>query len=173
MQLKQKSLAFLAKQHVGINAANNEIVNNMRKAVDGVAAGEPWCACFVQYLAKRVDDWFAELGLAPEATILNTLPQTESTQSMWHRALAAARSDWPKVGSVVVWRLKENESLGHCGIVVAISDVAITTVEGNTSFAGAAGATEIERNGHGVWQKNRPNGAIPGFDRLGYIDVWG
>jgi hypothetical protein len=172
MQVKQKSLAFLAKQHVGINASNTEIVNNMRKAVDGVAAGEPWCACFVQYLAKRVDEWFADLGLAPEATTLNTLPQTESTQSMWYRSIAASRSDWPTVGSVVVWRLKENESLGHCGIVIAVTDIAIVTVEGNTSFAGMAGATELERNGRGIWQKTRPLGNIPGFDKLGYLSVW-
>ncbi len=173
MQLKSKSLAFLAKQHIGIIASNTDIINNMRKAIDGVAAGEPWCACFVQYLAKHVDDWFSLLGLAPESMLLNTLPRTESTQTMWNQASAAARSDLPSVGSVVVWRLKENKILGHCGIVIAVTDAGITTVEGNTSFAGALGATDAERNGHGIWQKTRQLGAIPGFDRLGYINAWG
>ncbi len=170
--LKPLALAFLAKQFVGVNASNLEIVNRMRKAVDGVADGEPWCACFVQYMARQVDDFFAELKLQPEATLLQNLPATESTQSMWYRAIAGTKKDWPSVGAVAIWRLKSNESLGHCGIVVAVTDSGITTVEGNTSMPGVGGS-DAERNGRGVWLKTRANGTIPGFDRLGYVCPWG
>ncbi len=172
MTMKPLAFAFLAKQMVGINASNTEIINTMRKAVDGVASGEPWCACFVQHLAAETDQFFVELGMEPESTILNNLPKTESTQAMWYRAMQAVKHDWPAVGSVVVWRLKENQSLGHCGVVVEVSDTGIVTVEGNTSFPGVAGS-EAERNGRGIWTKTRKDGQIPGFDKLGYLRPWG
>jgi hypothetical protein len=173
--LKPKALAWLARQLVGINAnGNSEIVNKMRRAVDGVSAGEPWCACFVQYCAREVDDLMRELDLQPDATFLHNLPATESTQALWHKSMAATHALEPSVGAIVVWRSQSHPEFGHCGIVVRVEDGAIITVEGNTSMPGAsAGSTESERNGRGVWKKTRLAGSIPGFDRLGYILPWG
>ncbi len=170
--LKPKAFAFLAKQLVGIDASSSDIVNRMRKAVDGVASGEPWCACFVQHCARETDDFFRELGLQPESSFIQALVKTESTQALWNNAQQPQRHLQPSIGSVVVWRLKSNQALGHCGIVAEIGDDHIVTIEGNTSMPGII-TSEAERNGRGVWQKRRLGGMIPGFDLLGYLQPWG
>lgn len=174
--LKPRALVWLAKQLVGINAnGNSEIVNRMRRTVDGVSAGEPWCACFVQYCAREVDDLIRDLEIEPDATFLHNLTRTESTQALWHKSLMATRSPTPSVGAIVVWRQQSHPEFGHCGIVTRVQDNGdIVTVEGNTSMYGASsGSTESERNGRGIWSKPRLAGGIPGFDRLGFILPWG
>lgn len=174
--MKNKALVWLAKQLVGINAdGNSEIVNKMRRTVDGVAAGEPWCACFVQYCAREVDDLVSTLELQPDLNFLHCLVATESTQMLWNKAMEATKAAEPSVGAVVVWRSQTHPEFGHCGIVVEVMpDGDIATIEGNTSMPGASsGSTESERNGRGVWRKVRLAGSIPGFDKLGYLRPWG
>lgn len=174
--LKPKVMSWLARQLVGINAnGNSEIVNKMRRAVDGVSAGEPWCACFVQYCAREVDDLMHELEIQPDATFKHNLVATESTQALWNRAIQGTKSAGPSVGAIVVWRQQSHPEFGHCGIVTEVMENGdIATIEGNTSMPGASsGSTESERNGRGIWRKVRLAGSIPGFDRLGYIRPWG
>lgn len=168
---KQRALAWLAQQFVGVTEQGNaSIVNKMRKAADGVAAGEPWCVCFLQHCSREVDELFELLQL-DERHVLQGLAKTESTQALWNDAPERMRRADPVVGAIVVWRLLSEPSRGHCGIVTEVSDDRIVTVEGNTSAV--AGTSEAERNGRGVWEKRRAGGDIPGFMRLGYLLPWG
>lgn len=158
--------ARVARNMVGVNASNTEIVNRMRRVVDKVASGEPWCVCFVQWCAEECDAIAGDFGLDTK----HALAATESTQLLWSMTPVPERSDKPVAGSVAVWRSNANADQGHCGIVLAVSGAEVLTVEGNTSATG--GSSDAERNGHGVWTKRRVNGQIPGFALLGYILPW-
>ena len=165
---KQAAMAWFARQLVGVNEnGNSAIVTRMRKFVDGVASGEPWCVCFVQFCAGEVDELFGAINL-PSGPAL--LAKTESTQQLWKDANPATRSPLPQPGNIVVWRLNADPTRGHCGIVIDASAESVVTVEGNTSAVAAS--TEAERNGRGVWCKRRENGDIPGYTRLGYLNPW-
>lgn len=163
--MKLAAIAWLAKQLIGVNEQSSAAVNRFRRAVDGKATGEPWCACFVQYLAGEIDSLFIEMGM-PAAAKHELFP-TESTQTLW--AHAKHVSTKPVVGSLVVWRSKLDPSRGHVGIVIAVSADGIMTVEGNTSAPGTPGS---ESNGRGVWRKTRFKSEIPGFTLLGYVLPW-
>lgn len=163
--MKTAAIAWLAKQLIGVNDKSVAAVNRFRKAVDGKASGEPWCACFVQHLAREIDALFLEMGLT--ASQAHTLHPTESTQELWKHAKIVSTT--PVVGSLVVWRSKADPTRGHVGVVIAIGPDGIMTVEGNTSEPDTGGS---ESNGRGVWRKTRFGGNIPGFDRLGYIVPW-
>lgn len=163
--MKRAALAWFAKQLIGVNEQSSAAVNRFRKAVDGKATGEPWCACFVQYLCAEIDVLFVEMGMP--ASTKHMLFPTESTQQLW--ATAKNVSTTPIVGSLVVWRSKADASRGHVGVVIATGPDGIMTVEGNTSEPGVAGS---ESNGRGVWRKTRFKSTIPGFDLLGYVLPW-
>jgi len=167
---KQLMLAWFARQLVGITEQGNaQIVNKMRKASDGVAAGEPWCACFVQHCAREVDELDEILHQVCQRR--QSIPNTESTQALWNNAEDNTRRMAAEIGSVAVWRLQGDPTKGHCGIVVEAGAGYVVTVEGNTSATGET--TEAERNGRGVWEKRRIGGNIPGFELLGYLLPWG
>lgn len=163
--MKAAALAWLAKQLIGVNDKSIAAVNRFRRAVDGKATGEPWCACFVQHLAREIDVLFNEMGLT--ASQQHTLYPTESTQELWRHAKIV--SSTPSVGALVVWRSKSDATRGHVGVVIATGPDGIMTVEGNTSEPGTAGS---ESNGRGVWRKTRFAGQIPGFELLGYVLPW-
>ncbi len=163
--MKLNANAWLAKQFIGINDNALSVVNRFRRATDGKAAGEPWCVCFVQHLAREVDHLFVDMGMT--AAVAHSLPVTESSQVMW--AQAVNKSATPIVGAVIVWRSKANPLKGHAGIVIANGPDGLLTVEGNTSEPGVTGS---ESNGRGVWRKARFGGDVPGFDRLGYVLPW-
>ncbi len=173
MNSRQLALAHLARSFVGVNSSNSEIVNRIRKASDGKATGEPWCACFVQWAVREIDGFAVDFGLQLRAQMLFN---TESTQELWTRSAPELRRQAPEVGAVVVWRVDADHSRGHCGIVTEVEGVdsvggTVHTVEGNTSATG--GSTEAERNGNGVWTKRRIGGKIPTMTLLGYLLPWG
>lgn len=172
--MKQAALVRVARNMVGVNASNTEIVNRMRRATDNKAEGEPWCACFVQWAVREVDAIALELGAPVNADGAQRLPPTESTQQLWASSLLTMRSANPTPGTIAVWRLDKDHSRGHCGIVVGTgTNGEVVTVEGNTSMAGASGGnSEAERNGNGIWVKRRAAGVIPGFTLLGYLRSW-
>lgn len=168
---KESALVRIARNMVGVNASNNDIINRMRKATDNKAEGEPWCVCFVQWAAREVDSLVIDL-CGEIHSPRHTLPVTESTQALWKGAPTVMRSPIPLAGKVAVWRLDKDHAKGHCGIVLGVGgDNTVLTVEGNTGAT--SGATEAERNGNGVWMKRREGGAIPGFTLLGYLSPWG
>lgn len=95
-----------------------------RKAVDGVAQGEPWCCAFVQYCAHAVALRYGASSM---------LYPTELCYTMWEKTPKECRLEQPIPGSVVVWNYP-GTIRGHTGIVVGLAkDGYIHTIEGNTS----------------------------------------
>lgn len=148
-------VTWLASQFVGVREFGHNagpVVERFQKAVDGRATGEPWCACFVQYVVRE---------LAPVIASTPALFATESTQLLWAHTPTSARVA-AEPGAIVVWRSKAKPLTGHCGIVSRVDGDDIVTIEGNT------GAGD-QREGDVVAVKHRIGGQIPGFELLGFL----
>lgn len=173
---RRRMLARVATNMVGVNSSNTEIVNRMRRVVDGEANGEAWCVCFVQWGVREVDALLAEAKEQSQA-LVHRLPLTESTQRLWALAPDDMKTTKPEIGAIAVWRSIADPMKGHCAVVTATVGYGdgppdVFTVEGNTSATG--GTSEAERNGNGIWPKRRlKGGQIPGFVLLGYLLPWG
>lgn len=98
--------------------------------------GQPWCACFVSWCMMKA------FGLDTASRLLQHWP------FVYCPTLAGKTSNkTPKVGSVVLFF--RSGAYAHTGIVTAVTDSTITTIEGNTS-----GASGIVPNGGGVCKKS-------------------
>ena len=95
--------------------------------------GYPWCACFVFWCFKQA---------AVALNRSNPCTRTASVITHWdltsgRKILAAdARLDHSKVRPGMVF-CKTHDRHSHTGIVCAVTDVGIVTVEGNTNKAGS------------------------------------
>lgn len=131
-----------------------ETVEMFQRAVDGRAFRESWCACFCFYC------------------LINTggtdLFMSEHCLTVWNKSPRELRIPKPRPGCLVIWQF-EGTASGHMGIVKALmSDTQMLTVEGNTS-----GASHIERNGGGVYLKQRAIRPVTGRMRLkGFLYPW-
>lgn len=166
-------LKFEAYRWVGVKESrgNNdgELIRMFQSQI-GRAEREPWCLSFVQYCVNQVVALSRQAGLE----IKTTLPETEHVRSMWNWTLDEFKSDYPKGPiSVVCWG-KKGTSSGHTGLLVASNtgtqgDVYLKTIEGNTRNPGASDGFS-EREGDGVYVRQRAWGGFGDFEQLGFID---
>jgi hypothetical protein len=99
-------------------------VNVFRKATDGVADGEPWCAAFVQYCVSAVSIRHGvDISLYP----------SELCYTIWKNTPKQFRLDEPIPGSIIIWNYP-GTTQGHTGIVLRRMENGklIKTIEGNT-----------------------------------------
>lgn len=99
-------------------------VDVFRKATDGVADGEPWCAAFVQYCVSAVSIRYGiDISLYP----------SELCYTMWKNTPEQFRLEHPMPGSIIIWNYP-GTLRGHTGIVLRrLSDPnMVKTIEGNT-----------------------------------------
>jgi uncharacterized protein (TIGR02594 family) len=122
-----KEVVKEATKWVGVHETKGrpgEAVNVFRKATDGMAEGEPWCAAFVQYCVSAVSIRYGvEIALHP----------SELCYSMWLNTPKQFRLEEPLPGSIVIWNYP-GTTKGHTGIVLSRLDKPnfIKTIEGNT-----------------------------------------
>lgn len=134
------------------------MVDDFRKAIDGVDSGEPWCAGFVGYCIGKILEKYG---------VKSSLCLSESCIDMWEKNKSNQIED-PRPGLLIVWKLKGSRS-GHIGIVEMMTSAStFKTIEGNTSPT--PGTPEEERNGNGVFEKNRHVGDMGAFALLGFLD---
>lgn len=167
MTTRQK-IVEIARSLIGVKEEGGDnqggTIEKFQKAVDGKAAGEPWCCCFVQFCVKTVD---ARLDKS------NVLPQTEHCVTLWNQTPSKARYRDPEIGFLAVWEEFKNgrpTGSGHVGIVVeVVDDKRMKTIEGNTGPG-----VGIEREGDGVYEKNRASTRVEAgsLRLLGFIDPW-
>lgn len=154
-----KALLDTAKSFLGVHeeGGNNHgaMVEEFQRAVDGKAAGEPWCMCFVQYCIREAE----RLSI-----VHSRIYRSESCLDVWEKSPANMRLTKPEPGAIAIWN-RVGTRQGHTGIVVAIrSPEVYITIEGNTT-----NGQEIEREGAGVWLKYRSVRATRLFRPMGWI----
>lgn len=132
MTTLQKELVKEAERWVGITETSS--IDVFRKAVDGNANGEAWCAGFVQYCCVRVRD-------RTGADI--TLPVSELCTYIWDNTPKEYRLVDPEPGAIIVWK-RHGSDKGHIGIIDKIvpgelgDKAMLETIEGNTTSSGRA-----------------------------------
>jgi hypothetical protein len=171
---RPRALAWFAKQWVGFTEHGGpnkgQAVERFQRAVDGKAEGEPWCLGFVFYCIAATEELSEELT---QATLpKNNLVVSEHVMTAWKRAPTLARVAAPELGTIAIWNhLKDGEPTdsGHAGIVVGLLDAKrFETVEGNTSRPGGD-----QREGDGVYIKERTTDGLPGLRLLSFLRPWG
>jgi uncharacterized protein (TIGR02594 family) len=129
-------------------------VEMFQRAVDGVAAGEPWCMAFVQFCIKKIEEQYKIQCLVFKSEHCMTV-FSKSQQKIVKK---------PQAGDLVIWRFG-NTMNGHVGIIEnVLSDGRLQTIEGNTSDS-----QSVDRNGDGVFRKNRSATGSDSMKVVGFI----
>lgn len=143
----------VARTQIGtVQAANGSNPYGRAYGMDRVA----WCAQFVWWC-------FREAG---GSALIHPKTAYTPTSAQWHRD----RRQWgttPRVGALVYfdWPGDGVDRISHIGIVEAVEQGAIVTIEGNTT-SGTAGD---QRMGGGVWRRRRAlNSSIVGYGYPAY-----
>lgn len=159
--MSSQKLIEVARQFVGVREQGGPnrgpLVEEFQKAVDGVAAGEPWCMAFVQYCVQKV-----EAATGKPAHIF----RSEHCQTVWRQTKADFRFHEPLPGDIVIWRMGLSFN-GHTGIVCKVVGSSIFTIEGNTG-AGLG----VVREGDGVYERVRSLHGDGSMKVLGFIRPW-
>ena len=132
--------------------------------------GEPWCAAFVFYRLRQagralntyLPRTFNPRGYTP------TWKNWAVDNDLWIPVGTAKNAPIHllRVGDAALFYFASMNRIGHIGIVTAVHDWGVETVEGNT---GPDAGQSVERNGDGVFRKKRTwaqLGAKGGFARL-------
>ena len=122
---------------------------HVRKYLSSVGINFPasWCMAFVYWCIDEV---------CKSKGVKNTLPKTGGVLRFWNEAPAEIRVQVPKVGDIFI--MDFGKGLGHTGIVIAMDQTFIYTIEGNTNASGS-------REGIEVCYKQRPRNKIKGYVR--------
>jgi hypothetical protein len=158
--LIQVALEYEGVSEIGGDNEGQQI-EEFQRAVNGVASKEPWCMCFVQ---------FCILKAVKLSGRLSRIYKSESVIETWMKSPRLMRRTEPEPGFIVMWQVG-TKPIGHCGIVLSTlkEDQTFQTIEGNTGVG-----PQIERNGDGVYEKNRnryPKGGS--MSLLGFLDPFG
>lgn len=121
MSVSSSTVIGIAERDVGVTESPPG--SNRGKRIDEMAAnwgtwmlGQPWCG-------SALHDWYKRAGFPIAAN-----PGHPSTQVMWDRARAnGTLTSTPVPGCAIVW-----EGI-HTGLVVAVGDDVVHTIEGNSS----------------------------------------
>lgn len=141
-ELSQKKVIYEAESYVGMQEIKgnlgwtSEAFENKMESV-GWKSGHAWCCYFAEMVWSSVYDNTQEL-----AGIFDSLFSGSSTKT--YRQFEEFGWNVGKVpvpGSVVIWRhVKDGKASwkGHTGIVKAVHDAYMDTIEGNTNDAGSS-----------------------------------
>lgn len=127
----------------------------------GWELGAPYCVAFDGAI---VADCLSKLNVKPDTFVAAWTAHVMTNVRMLKKR--AMLSVYPQIGSVWLARFSGTDS-GHAGIVCAITDRYITTIEANTVKPGVGGDA-AQRAGDGIWirifsQKGRGKLQTQGF----------
>lgn len=132
----------VAESQIGVreSGANRGATVERYQRVAGGSPGQPWCMYFVQWCALRA---------ATACGCSNPVrPVTGHVLTFWGATPAAHRFNVlaARAGDILIFDFGGGR--GHTGVVTAVANGILTTVEGNTNGTGS-------REGDGVYRKAR------------------
>jgi hypothetical protein len=143
-----------------------QLVELFQRSVS-IAKGDPWCAAFVFFCLDAVEK---------QAKVLDpNYPRSNAFKSghcltIWNRTPESKRVTGKDAvpGDLVVWN-KRGTTQGHIGVLLKNNhNGTFQSIEGNTSNSDG-----FDRDGGGVYLKNRLIGGYGVNDLLGFIRVFG
>lgn len=153
-------LVEVAKRFIGVKEKGDNRgpeVEAFQKALDGKAAGEPWCMAFVQYCILEVEK---------ARNTKSKVSKSEHCLTVWNKSPKELRLKEPEVGCLIIWQFG-NTSSGHVGIVTKVNKNTVETVEGNTGDGSG-----VVREGDGVYARRRSKLGSQKMKVLGYLKVF-
>lgn len=117
--------------------------------------GQPWCVCFLWWVFHHAGEGSAFFAGAKTASC--------GTLYRWYKeqGQTVAKKD-VQPGDIVILNFSGTADTQHCGLVIAVDGIYITTIEGNTSDAMS------QSNGGAVCKKTRYPSQIVGVCRPVY-----
>jgi len=168
-ELKKRLLIREAQRWEGIKEVGGDnkgqVVEMLQKAVDGKAQGEPWCLGFAQFCIQQIDLEFDAIMMCSSNHA--NLPATEHCMTLWNGVDHIKQTQTPEPGCLVVWAFGDTGN-GHIGIVTEVNGDTFKTIEGNTSDGAG-----INREGNGVYSRERKLTSGENFKIKGFIKPWG
>ena len=129
--------------------------------------GKAWCVTFINaMLNKTLEPNIAKQVLGLKGFVTGTESSRDAYMAMnaWHDAKSGYV---PKPGDQIFYNLRhmKGRNVDHVGIVERVENGIIYTIEGNTSNSPVAGNPAKERDGEGVFRKER---RLTSKDIVGY-----
>ena len=152
-KLIDESSKWIGVHEKGTNSGPE--VQMFQRYVDGKALQESWCLCFLQYCLGQIET---------REKIRTKVFKTEHVMTLWNKTPPELRSPRPKEGCIVVWNYVGTPS-GHCGIISKVHPTKIETIEANTSKG-----SEVEREGDGIYKKERSLNPRGKMKIVGFLD---
>lgn len=152
MTLQQKALEIAITQ-IGVQeqphgSNKGPEVNEYLKSVD-VPQGNSWCMAFIYWCFNQA---------AGKMSVKNSLFKTGSVMKQWEmRKVTFGVYNFPQPGDIFIQ--DHGKGLGHTGIVEAVHDESLDTIEGNTNDDGS-------REGYEVCRRKRARGKVVGYLRF-------
>lgn len=153
--VKMFLLTALAANGVSEIGDNRGPLIELFQSTIGKPEGEPWCMSFIQSCVAYVESFGFKSAVFPSEHCL-----TVWTNSTTRRPIE------PTAGDMVIYRLGDS-TRGHAEIITAVNARTYSTIGGNTSDS-----AEIEREGEGVFQKERLRGGYKTMRELGFLRVF-
>ena len=117
--------------------------------------GVPWCVIFLWWCFREAGEAAAFFGGAKTASC--------GTLLRWYQGQGqTVPVSKVKAGDIVILNFAGTQDTQHCGLVIAVDGIYITTIEGNTSESGS------QSNGGQVCRKTRYPSQIVGVCRPMY-----
>lgn len=123
--------------------------------------GQPWCGALVGFVLRRIAKIPVPAGIVYTPNILTW---AQNGQFGFKRGLISYKNAKPGDVALLKFPGVSKEKVDHTGIVVAVEDGKVVTVEGNTS----SGRSGSQNNGGGVYRRTRPVSQFVGFARPNY-----
>lgn len=163
--LKQEALRWVGVQEENGNN-KGQLVEIFQRSVS-LEPGQAWCAAFVIYCLDRVK---AQAMCLDQYAPVSKVHRTGHVVTMWENTPLGNRvSAFDALpGDLVLWRKVGTDS-GHIGILLSINGAngIFSSCEGNTGPG-----VQVERDGEGVFIKNRLLGGYGTLSILGFIRPW-
>lgn len=154
-------LALTAIACIGITESggdNKGLLVELFQSVVSRPLGQSWCLDFIQACVAYVE---TVTGVA------SPLPSTELCLALWNDSKDTLAVSTPIRGDIIIWQLG-NTIHGHTGLILRSDASHYQTIEGNTSDSEG-----IDRNGDGVYQKNRSKIGSVTFRIEGFLRPFG
>jgi hypothetical protein len=163
IEIATEEIGYLEKKtnadldHKTKNAGHNNFTKYWRDLAPSLQ-GQPWCAAFTSWCARQAG---IPTSIIPTIFSCTQIRNWARERGLFHAWASAT----PQRGDHVIFH-DSNGTPNHIGLVVDVTNVQISTIEGNTS----SGNNTVEANGGGVFRKTyqRSNTRIAGYFRPKY-----
>lgn len=158
------AIANVGVQESGGENRGKYVEAYQQSCVPPIPPGSPWCAAFIRYRMKHAatslgmtyDSTFPRSGYTPDwSKWAKKNNKWISAYDLMDKAINSNEiADTILPGDIALFYFSTLGRIGHIGIIEKVLPTGLVTIEGNTSPE-PEDADEVERDGDGVFRKNR------------------